>query len=242
MDKKLIVVVGAGKGLGNHIAEKFGKEGFAVVLMARNEESLAEYKKEMESEGIETYIHKADSAKPETLTEAINWVKDTLGTPDVFVYNVGITAPDNVATLDSAELMRHFQIDVASGYHCVKEIATDEFAKKNGSILFTGGGLAFYPASGFMPLSIDKAALRAMVYLLHDELAPKGIFVGTVTVCGTIGMDSFFDPAKIAENFWKLYTDRDETEIRHEYPQLKDSTLSPTEYWGQVYALKGTVE
>lgn len=33
MDKKTIVVVGAGQGLGNHVAKRFGKEGFRVILM-----------------------------------------------------------------------------------------------------------------------------------------------------------------------------------------------------------------
>ncbi|MCM1518671.1 MAG: SDR family NAD(P)-dependent oxidoreductase [Pseudoflavonifractor sp.] len=242
MEKKIIIVVGAGKGLGNHIAKKFGKEGFRVVLMARNEESLKEYKSELEGEGIETYIHTADAAKPGTLTEAINWVRSTLGTPDVLAYNVGITAPDDAAKLDSEVLMSHYQVDVASAYQCVKDVVDDEFAKKNGAILLTGGGLAHYPVTGFMPLSLDKAALRTMTYLLHDELKPKGIFVGTVTVCGTIGIDNFFAPARIADNFWKLYSDRDEVEILHEYPQLKDSNLSAGEYWGKVYALKDSVK
>ncbi len=40
MDKKTIVVVGAGKGMGNHIAEEFGMNDFRVVLMARRQESL----------------------------------------------------------------------------------------------------------------------------------------------------------------------------------------------------------
>lgn len=40
MDKKTIVVVGAGAGLGNHIAEEFGRNGFRVILMARREEKL----------------------------------------------------------------------------------------------------------------------------------------------------------------------------------------------------------
>ena len=41
MDKKTIVVVGAGKGMGNHIAEEFGKNDFRIVLMARKQESLS---------------------------------------------------------------------------------------------------------------------------------------------------------------------------------------------------------
>ena len=43
MDKKTIVVVGAGTGLGNHIAEKFGRNGFRVILMARREGRFQEY-------------------------------------------------------------------------------------------------------------------------------------------------------------------------------------------------------
>ena len=41
--KKTIVVVGAGKGLGNGVAEKFGSNDFRVILMARSEEHLKEY-------------------------------------------------------------------------------------------------------------------------------------------------------------------------------------------------------
>ena len=51
MQKKLFVIIGTGKGLGNAIAREFGSHDFRVVLIARNAEHLAEYKKEMEAEG-----------------------------------------------------------------------------------------------------------------------------------------------------------------------------------------------
>lgn len=40
--KKTIFVLGAGNGCGNRVAEKFGKNDFRVILMARSEEHLAE--------------------------------------------------------------------------------------------------------------------------------------------------------------------------------------------------------
>lgn len=40
--KKTIFVLGAGNGCGNRVAEKFGMNGFRVVLMSRNPEHLAE--------------------------------------------------------------------------------------------------------------------------------------------------------------------------------------------------------
>lgn len=240
MSKKIIVIVGTGKGLGNHIGMKFGHEGFTVVLMARNGESLKTYEQEFAAEGIETYVHEADAAAPESLTVALDWVKEKLGTPDVLVYNVGITGMDDPNTMNNAELMRHYQIDVTSAYHCVQKVVTEEFANKKGAILFTGGGLAMYPFAQFIPLSLDKAALRTLSFILHDDLKSKGIFVGTVTVCGTIGIDAFFAPARIAEAFWNMYLERNTREVVYEYPELKGTSLNASDYWAKVYALKGS--
>lgn len=237
MEKKTIVVVGAGQGLGNHVAKKFGNEGFRVVLIARNEKSLETYRMELAGEGIDTHVYAADAERPDTLTAALEQVKRQFGVPDVLVYNVGITAADDSEKMDSAELMRHYQADVASAYACVKQVATEEFGKKNGAIILTGGGLARYPLSQFIPLSLDKAALRTLSCILHEELKPQGIFVGTVTVCGSIGMDSYFAPAQIAEAYWQMYNERGAFEILYEYPELAGTSLSAQDYWAKVYEL-----
>ncbi len=239
MDKKTIVMVGAGQGIGNHVAKKFGQEGFRVILMARNGQSLEKYGEEFEAGGIETRTYAVDAADPESLLQALRKVKDEFGTPDVLVYNVGITSADEPGKTGSAELMRHYQVDVASAYACVCEVADEEFGKKNGAIIFTGGGLAKYPLAQFTPLSLDKSALRTLAYILHDELGPKGIFVGTVTVCGSVGADPWFAPEKIAEAYWQMYNGRNACEMCYEYPELEGSTLSAQDYWKKVYELSG---
>ncbi len=137
MDKKTIVVVGAGQGLGNHVAKRFGKEGFRVVLMARDGKSLKRYQQEFAENGIETFVHEADAERTETLDTAFAWVKGQFGTPDVLIYNVGITAADEPDKMTSAELMRHYQTDVASAWHCARLVADEDFGKKQGVILFT---------------------------------------------------------------------------------------------------------
>lgn len=211
--KKTIILVGAGKGLGNAIAKKFGSHDFRVVLMARQDNSLKAFEAEFQKEGIDVYTQVADAAKPDTLTAAFDHVKATFGTPDVLVYNVGLTAIDQPGTINSEELMRHYQVDVASAFHCVQQIVSEEFEKKNGAIIFTGGGLALYPHPQYTPLSIDKAALRALAFLLNKDLEPKGIFVGTVTIAGSIAPDTHFAPELIAETYWELYQARKACEV-----------------------------
>lgn len=65
---------------------------------------------------------------------------------------------------------------VAGAYNCIKLADTAEFAEKHGAILITGGGLALQPYAGYLPLSMDKAALRAMVQALTSVLNDKGIY------------------------------------------------------------------
>ncbi len=62
--KKTIFVLGAGNGCGNRVAEKFGKNDFRVVLMARNPEHLAAYEAEFKEKGIEVYIQPLSQLRP----------------------------------------------------------------------------------------------------------------------------------------------------------------------------------
>lgn len=218
MSKKTIIVIGAGKGNGNAIAREFASHDFRVVLMARSREHLEEYKKEFEAEGIETYVKVMDAAKPETVVSAIQDTVKELGTPDVLVYNVGITEPDGDRKIDSKLLLERYQIDCASGWDAAMTVATDDFAAKKGAILFTGGGFAktFQPIPILKPLCIDKAAQNAMNIVLHYEMEPKGIFVGSVLVSGVVQPgDPKYDPALVAKQFWKMYTERKEFEVAY---------------------------
>lgn len=212
--KKTIFVLGAGNGCGNRVAEKFGQNGFRVVLMSRNAEHLAAYEKEFKEKGIEVYTKVADASKPHSVTKAFDGLKVEFGVPDVLFYNVGITTADSqLKEKDVDLLVERYKIDVAGAYHAILQVLGKEFSEKNGAILVTGGGLALYPMNEYLPLSMDKAALRAMCLALHNELKKQNVYVGTLTVTDVIAPGSKCDPAILAEDFWKLYTERKECEM-----------------------------
>lgn len=213
MDKKTIVVVGAGKGMGNHIAEEFGRNGFRVILMARRQDALDAYVKEFEEKGIEAHAITADAADTDSLTKAFDEVKEKFGAVDVLAYNTCILEGGKPSELSAAELMRHYQVDVASALHSVLQVLPGMKKKKEGTILFTGGGLALYPMPEYTCVSIDKAALRALAFALNTELKDEGIFTGVVTIMGNIAPGTHYDPADIAKDYWKLYTERKDVEI-----------------------------
>lgn len=132
-------------------------------------------------------------------------------------YNVGITGADAELTeaKDVDLLMKRYQVDVAGAYHAIQQVLGEEFSKKAGAILVTGGGLSLYPMDEYLPLSMDKAALRAMCIALHNKLKEQNVYVGTLTVTGVIAPGQKCDPTLLAEDFWKLYMERKECEMVH---------------------------
>lgn len=209
---KKIFVVGAGRGLGNGVAEKFAQENFQVVLISRSEKNLAEYKKTFAEKNIDVETQAADVSDFENFAVTFKNLTEKFGTPDVLFYNVGITAPAD-ETINAKNLVDHYIADVAGAFNCVRLLDTKEFAEKHGAILITGGGFALQPYAGYLPLSMDKAALRAMVQALTPVLNEKGIYIGTIQITNVIGSNEKFAPKNIAEEFYKLYDKRETNEI-----------------------------
>ena len=239
---KTAVIIGAGSGLGFGLAKKFKKEGFNIVLVARKERSLKEMAEQL---GENVFYKTADASNSENLKKAIEEIKNEYGTPDAVIYNVGITAPDS-DNLNAKILVEHFKADVVGAYITASTFADEKFAEKKGAIIFTGGGLALYPSDGFIPLSIDKAALRSLAYILHNKYKETGIFVGIVEVCGSINASPYFSADNIAEAYWRMYINRDKCEYAYEIPDLTSQNNdygkyenNSASYWGEVYKFIG---
>lgn len=212
--QKIAIIVGVGPGLGYSLAELFGKKGFRVILTARREEALKQYQEKLAAQGVEAVGLPADVSDGPGLESALREATERFGAPDLLIYNVGVTTLDADTSIDADTLTERYRVDVAGAYRCIQVLDTPAFAEKKGAVLVTGGGLALHPHFDYLPLSMDKAALRAMVYAMHPVLREKGIFLGLVTIMGGIAPGTDFAPERIAETYWDLYQDRNQCEVQ----------------------------
>lgn len=215
MSKKTIVVVGAGPGLGNHLAKEFGRNGFRAILIARSEKKLQEYVSEMKNSGIEADYQVADCASNESIRAAFDAVKKKHGFVDVMAYNTAVLRDGFASSISPEELTIRYQVDVAGAVCAAQQVLPEQMLRGEGAILFTGGGLALNPVSQFASISIHKAALRVLAIALHDEVKDKGVYVGIVNIKGNIGSDDYYDPARIAEQFYQMYSEKRVKEITY---------------------------
>src|SRR3954463_2249058 len=78
-----IVIVGAGPNLGAAVARRFGREGLAVGLVARNRDKLEALASELTADGITADFATADIRDSQGLSSAIASVADRLGPAEV---------------------------------------------------------------------------------------------------------------------------------------------------------------
>ena len=213
MSEKILLIVGTGPGISLHTARKFGKEGFKVALISRSMESLQKYENELKIDGIASKGFPGDISSEESLKTAIDNVIKTYGKIDVLLYNAAAGTPGKPTTLSVDQLVEDFKISVAGALTSVKEVIPH---MENGTILLTGGGLALNPYADYASLAIGKAGIRNLSYSLHQELSPRGIYVGTLTIKGFVQEGTYFSPENIANTFYRMYENQTETEIMFE--------------------------
>lgn len=212
MDKKLAVIVGVGKGMGFNIAKVFGEHNFKVAMLARNSSKLNSLVEELKGQAIEAFAYTADAADTDSLTMAFQQIKQDLGDVDVLIYNTAILTSGFPTKLQSSDLMEHYQVDVASALHSANLVLPNQIEKGKGAVIFTGGGFALYPMAEYTCVSIGKAALRALAFALSQEVKDKGVYVGIVTIMGSIAPGTRYDPADIAEKYWEIYEKQEDVE------------------------------
>jgi short-subunit dehydrogenase len=218
MSKKVAVIVGAGPGVSLHVAHKFGQNGFHIVLAARNKVALEEFTSQLREEGIAADYIIVDAGSTASIEAGFQTIKEEYGSPELLIYNAAVISGGKPTSLTSEVLTQHLQVDVVGALESTRQVLPDLLAKKSGTILFTGGGLSLFPSAQNASLSIGKAAVRNLALTLAEELKPEGIFVGTVTISGTVKPDTYYDPAVIADAYWTLFTERQEHEIVFKQP------------------------
>ncbi len=206
---KTIAIVGAGPGLGLSIAKKFGSEGFKVALLARKKESLDQMVNLLQSLEIDAKAFVADVMDRQSIINAFSLIKSEFGNVDVIEYspiNMAFIPPSQVTTEIA---LKSFEFQVLGAIECVQQVLPGMISKQDGAILLTGGRSSIIPMSLIGSLSPMAAALRNYAYILNEELMPKGIFAGTVTVCVQITPEI---ADKIALLYWDMYQKRNRVE------------------------------
>ena len=74
-----MVVIGYGPGISHATAERFGRQGYSVALVARNGERVTKGVDHLKSIGIDARGYSADAQDPESIRSAVAKIRSEMG-------------------------------------------------------------------------------------------------------------------------------------------------------------------
>lgn len=205
---KTILIIGAGPGIGLATAERFAREGFRIVLAARNTDKLKDMSGTLAGHGadvISEIVEIRDAAAVDGLVS--RYAPDI----DVLHYNAGVlryqegqlrTDPLGDLAVDTIE--DDVSVNVTGALAALRAALPAFYDRGSGSILLTGGGLGTAPHPDLLTLSVGKAGIRAMAQGLFEVSRNHGVHVGVVTVAKLVNPSSS-EADDVAELFWGLH-------------------------------------
>jgi NAD(P)-dependent dehydrogenase (short-subunit alcohol dehydrogenase family) len=116
MNGRVAAVLGVGPGLGAAVARRFAGEGFAVAMMARREESLAEIQQDIENDGGTALPFSADATEADSVAAAFGRIRSDLGDPEVLAYNAGAFQMGGVLEISPAQFDECFRANCAGPF------------------------------------------------------------------------------------------------------------------------------
>lgn len=197
MSNPVIVVVGAGPGLGASVARRFGREGYDVALLSRDAEQLEELGTTLQTEGITTGWTALDVTDDAALREAISRFAGHAGHLDVLHFNPSAFRHKDPLALTPEELLADVRLGVGALLTSVQ--AARPFMRAGARVTATGSMAADEPWNEAASLGVQKAGLRNLVRSIDTTLRPDGIRAVTVTVRGTLRTGTRFDPDLVAD-------------------------------------------
>lgn len=193
---ELVVVIGAGPGVGAAVAGAFARKGHPILLVSRSAANLEKLAEGIRRTGVEVSTAEADAAIPGDIARVIEQISTPI---DALVYNSAAFGGPLLSS-SSEQIRSATEVNLYSLISATKA-ALPSLKKTSGAVLVTGGGFALYPSSNYGILSVGKAMVRSAALLLAQELAPEGVRVVTITICGTVAPGTPFDPDLIAQSY-----------------------------------------
>ncbi|KAK5064723.1 hypothetical protein LTR84_000557 [Exophiala bonariae] len=208
---KIIVITGAGAGIGREVAAAFAQAGASTIhILGRTKSLLEETKQivEKQNPGTNVVVHTADIVDEAAVTAAAK----NIGSWDVIVANAGyIPSPETIESSDANEWWKTFEINIKGNYLFSRAFLP--YKNSGGTIVAYSSGFAFLPPSlpflaknsSYSTSKVGTARFYEFLAIEHPDLnvfiVQPGVIRTALYEKGELQLDDTIDSIKLPAHF-----------------------------------------
>ncbi|RYY74804.1 MAG: YciK family oxidoreductase [Gammaproteobacteria bacterium] len=174
LNDKIILITGAGDGIGRVAAKTFAAHGATVILVGRTLQKLEMVYDEIEAAGHpQAAIYPVDFqvANEQSFIDMCNAISDEFDHLDGILHNAADLGQRTPITNYSPDVwMRLMQVNVNAPFLLTQSVMPLLERSKNASILFTGSSVGYQGRAYWGAYAASKAAAENLMQTLADEL------------------------------------------------------------------------
>jgi len=170
---KIVIVTGAGSGIGRAIAKRLAKEGAHIVIADINDETSQETAKEISIIGSQYLVVKADVTDEGSVKSMVDKAIEKFGRIDVAVSNAGVSRMAKFIDITEEDFDFNMDINTKGGFIVSKAVSERMVNQESGKIIFTISMAGKCGSPLYAHYNSSKAALLAFTQALAMELAPN---------------------------------------------------------------------
>ncbi len=180
LDREVVVISGASRGIGQAIANTLGGMGATVIGTAtsdRGAEAITAYLQAADIQGAGMLLNVNDSASIAALIEKIN---GKYGAPTILINNAGITRDNLLMRMKDDEWEEIISTNLSSVYRLSKAVLRGMMKARHGRIISIASVVGLTGNAGQTNYSAAKAGMVGFTKSLAREVGSRGITVNAV--------------------------------------------------------------
>lgn len=183
--RRVAIVTGANRGLGQAIVRGLAQHGLHVVLTARDGRAAQQAAELMATEGFSVSAHQLDVTDPASVVRAMADAGYTYGRLDVLINNaaVAIDRQQTASTADMERVRVTLDANIMGAWRCCTAAIPEMKKNGYGRIVNVTTHLSLFAnmGTGSVSYRVSKAGLNALTCVLAAELHEENILVNAAS-------------------------------------------------------------
>lgn len=180
-ENKIVLVTGAGRGIGASIAKRFASEGAEVIVNYNgNDEAAQKTVDEITATGGQAQKYKCSVNDSESVKVMIDEIIKEFGRIDILVNNAGITKDGLMLRMTDEDFDRVIDVNLKGTFNCTKYVSKYMLKQKSGKIINISSVVGLSGNAGQVNYSASKAGIIGITKSAAKELSSRGITVNAV--------------------------------------------------------------